>query len=93
MYNQSSIEAIRQHLVQTKQTIAVAESVTAGHLQAALSSGEEASHYFQGGITAYNAGQKTRHLNIEPVYAIAVNCVAEKIAARLGTALDFGSRS
>ena len=83
MYNQSSIEAIRNFLVDKNETIAVAESVTSGHLQAALSSGEEASKYFQGGLTAYNAGQKTRHLNIEPIYAVEVNCVAEKIASKM----------
>lgn len=83
VYNQSSIEAIRQHLVKNNETISVAESVTSGHLQAALSSGEEASKFFQGGLTAYNAGQKTRHLNIEPIYAVEVNCVAEKIASKM----------
>ncbi|HEX8332442.1 MAG TPA: nicotinamide-nucleotide amidohydrolase family protein [Segetibacter sp.] len=83
MYNQTTINAIRDLLVNAGETIAVAESVTSGHLQAALSSGEEASKYFQGGLTAYNAGQKTRHLNIEPIYANKVNCVADKIASAM----------
>jgi PncC family amidohydrolase len=83
VYNQSTIDAIRNYLVGAEETIAVAESVTSGHLQAALSSGEEASKYFQGGLTAYNAGQKARHLNIEPIYADKVNCVADKIASAM----------
>jgi PncC family amidohydrolase len=83
VYNQTTINAIRDLLVNAGETIAVAESVTSGHLQAALSSGEEASKYFQGGLTAYNAGQKTRHLNIEPIYANKVNCVADKIASAM----------
>jgi PncC family amidohydrolase len=83
LYNEKTIDAIRDLLVNAGETIAVAESVTSGHLQAALSSGEFASKYFQGGLTAYNAGQKTRHLNIEPIYANKVNCVADKVASAM----------
>jgi PncC family amidohydrolase len=83
VYNPTTIDSLRDLLVAKGETIAVAESVTSGHLQAALSSGEEASKYFQGGLTAYNAGQKTRHLNIEPIYASRVNCVADKIASAM----------
>jgi PncC family amidohydrolase len=83
VYKPELINSIRNFLVDAAETIAVAESVTSGHLQGALSSGEEASKYFQGGLTAYNAGQKTRHLNIEPIYANKVNCVADKIASAM----------
>lgn len=41
--------------------------------------------FFQGGITAYNIGQKTKHLSIEPIHAIAYNCVSEKIAVEMAT--------
>ncbi len=74
------INLIKDFLVDKEETIAVAESVTAGNLQAALSMGIDASKYFQGGITAYNMGQKARHLNIDPIFCNKVNCVAEKIA-------------
>ena len=66
-----------------KQTIAVAESVTAGHLQTSLSLAEKAMDFFQGGITVYNLGQKTKQLNVEPIHAIANNCVSEKIAIEM----------
>lgn len=80
IYNEDTINAIKDIMVGKEETIAVAESVTAGHLQAAFSAGIEASKYFQGGITAYNLGQKAKHLHIDPILCNKVNCVAQKIA-------------
>lgn len=79
-FDKKIADQIGQILTDRHQTIAVAESVTAGHLQASLSLAEKASDFFQGGITAYNIGQKTRHLGIDPIHAIANNCVSEKVA-------------
>jgi nicotinamide-nucleotide amidase len=81
IYPKKIVDQVREHLIQSRQTIAVAESVTAGHLQAALSTANDAALFFQGGITAYNLGQKCRRLSIEPIYAEACDCVSEKIAA------------
>ena len=67
-------------LIQRKESIAVAESVTAGDLQTALSLAKNAMDFFQGGITAYNLGQKTRHLQVDPIQGMACNCVSGKIA-------------
>ena len=80
IYSEEIINAVKDILVNNAETIAVAESVTAGHLQAAFSAGMEASKYFQGGITTYNIGQKARHLHVDPILCNKVNCVAEKIA-------------
>lgn len=80
IYNEDSINRIKDILVEREETISAAESVTAGHLQAAFSAGIDASKYFQGGITAYNIGQKTRHLHIDPIVGAKVNCVAATIA-------------
>jgi nicotinamide-nucleotide amidase len=80
IYNEDAINAIKDILINREETIAVAESVTAGHLQAAFSAGIDASKYFQGGITAYNIGQKSRHLHIDPIFGAKTNCVASKIA-------------
>jgi nicotinamide-nucleotide amidase len=81
IYPKEIVDQVREHLIQSRQTIAVAESVTAGHLQAALSTANDAALFFQGGITAYNLGQKCRRLSIEPIHAEACDCVSEKIAA------------
>lgn len=67
IYNEDTINAIKDIIIGKEETIAVAESVTAGHLQTAFSAGIEASKYFQGGITAYNAGQKARHSRVDPI--------------------------
>jgi len=74
------IQSIGNTLIERQQSIAVAESVTAGHVQVALAAATDASKFFQGGITAYNLGQKCRHLNVDPISATACNCVAEHVA-------------
>lgn len=93
IFNEKILEEIKNKLIQKQQSIAVAESVTAGFLQAALASAEEASKFFQGGITAYNLGQKARHLHIEPIHAETCNCVSQKVAEEmsLGVAKLFSS--
>ncbi|QEH39545.1 CinA family protein [Chitinophaga sp. XS-30] len=83
IFDDEIIESVRGKLIRNRQTLAVAESVTSGMLQLAFSQADEASGFFQGGITAYNLGQKARHLYIDPIQAQAVNCVSEQIAAEL----------
>src|SRR5215210_8871907 len=96
LYNEQVIENIKDILISEKLTLSVAESVTSGHLQAAFSCAKDASKFFQGGITAYNAGQKCRHLNIEPIAALENNCVTEKVSCEMATQVnqlfisDFG---
>ena len=80
MYDLKIINKIKEYMLLNKQTVAVAESVTSGNLQAALSLAADASKFFQGGITTYNIGQKCRHLHIEPTHALSCNCVSQKIA-------------
>ena len=79
MYSREDIEGIRKFMVHEKQTLSVAESVTSGHLQAALSLAEGATSFFQGGITTYNLGQKARHLKVNPIHAEGCNSVSETI--------------
>lgn len=74
------IQSIGNILIERQQSIAVAESVTSGHMQAALSTAPDAAKFYQGGITAYNLGQKSRHLHVEPIHATASNCVSDQVA-------------
>ena len=83
MFDKALVNEIGAVLKEKDQSIAVAESVTSGLLQAALSNADEATLFYQGGITAYNLGQKTRHLLIDPVHALKCDCVSEKIAQDL----------
>ena len=80
IYNEQVINSIKDILIERNESIAVAESVTAGHLQAALSAAMDASKFFQGGITTYNLGQKARHLHIDPILGENKNCVDRQIA-------------
>ncbi|XZF12415.1 CinA family protein [Chitinophagaceae bacterium MMS25-I14] len=94
MYALDKINAIKDALLDKHQTIAVAESVTSGHLQAALSLADNATLFFQGGITVYNLGQKARHLHIEPIAAEACNCVSPRIASQMARQVtDYFSSS
>jgi nicotinamide-nucleotide amidase len=77
------LEKIKARLLKRKETIAVAESVTAGLLQNAFSQVTDATQIFHGGITTYNLGQKVRHLNVEPIYAEECNCVSDKVSAEM----------
>lgn len=73
-----TIDRIRTYITSRKEHLAVAESVTSGLLQAAFSTAQDASLFFEGGITAYNIDQKTRHLHINRSYAEGCNCVSER---------------
>ena len=70
-------------LIKKNSTIAIAESVTSGNLQAVFSLAENATMFFQGGITVYNIGQKCRHLLVEPTHAIECNCVSKRISDQM----------
>jgi nicotinamide-nucleotide amidase len=77
------LEKIKKNLVGKKETIAVAESVTSGMLQTAFASVTEATTFYQGGLTAYNLGQKYRHLGVEPIHAQSCNCVSGRVAVTM----------
>jgi PncC family amidohydrolase len=83
MFDETVLHHIREQLIRKNQTIAVAESVTAGLLQLAFASAEEAIRFFQGGLTAYNLGQKYRHLGVEPIHAEQCNCVDRRVAMEM----------
>ena len=74
-------------------TLAVAESLTSGRIQARIGAISGASHFFLGGITAYNLDQKVRHLGVDRASAAAVNCVSAEVAAQMarGACMFFGS--
>ena len=74
-------------------TLAVAESLTSGRLQAAIGAISGASDFFLGGITAYSIEQKARHLGVDPVQAAACDAVSPSIAALMaaGACRLFGS--
>ncbi|MCF3651069.1 CinA family protein [Synoicihabitans lomoniglobus] len=74
-------------------TLAVAESLTCGQLQAAIGSVSGASAFFLGGITAYTLEQKVKHLGVDRTTAEACNCVSEATAREMarGALAMFGA--
>jgi len=76
-----------------RRSLAVAESLTAGNLQARVASVSGASGYFLGGLTAYTLDQKVAWLGVDRAAAAAVDCVSAEIAAQMarGVSERFGS--
>ncbi|MFZ5497104.1 MAG: CinA family protein [Verrucomicrobiota bacterium] len=74
-------------------TLAVAESLTAGHLQAQIASVSGASEFFLGGVTAYSLDQKVRLLGVDRAHARRVGCVSQRVAVEMahGARQLFGS--
>ena len=74
-------------------TLAVAESVTCGCVQARIGGISGASDFFLGGITAYTLEQKVRHLGVERAAAAACGCVSAEVAGQKarGAAALFGA--
>lgn len=76
-----------------KLTLAVAESLTCGRVQARIGEISGASGFFLGGITAYELAQKVRHLGVDAAEAGEVNSVSALVAEQMaaGVCRMFGS--
>jgi nicotinamide-nucleotide amidase len=74
-------------------TVAVAESLTCGRLQARIGAISGASEFFLGGVTAYSLDQKVRHLGVDRAEAEAVNSVSAAVAEQMarGACALFGA--
>ncbi len=68
-----------------RRTLAVAESLTGGTLQARITAISGASNFFLGGLTAYTLEQKVRHLRVDRAAAEKVNCVSVEVADQMAT--------
>jgi len=64
-------------------TLAAAESLTGGHVQARITSVSGASGYFLGGLTAYTLDEKVRQLGVNRAHAKRVNCVSQRVAVEM----------
>jgi nicotinamide-nucleotide amidase len=74
-------------------TLAVAESLTSGRLQARIGAIPGASEFFLGGVTAYTLDAKARHLGVDRAEAQAVNGVSSRVAEQMarGACVLFGA--
>ncbi|MBO9635592.1 MAG: CinA family protein [Chitinophagaceae bacterium] len=92
-FEEKVLAGIGRSLLAKDQTIAIAESVTTGLIQAAIGSTTDAMKFYQGGITVYNIAQKFKHLGVEPIHADKCDAVSAKVAAEMaiGVSILFGS--
>lgn len=74
-------------------TLAVAESLTCGRVQAGIGAISGASDFFLGGITTYSIEQKVRHLGVDEKTVRACDGVSAAVAAQMavGACRLFGS--
>ena len=74
-------------------TLAVAESLTCGRVQARLGAVSGASEFLLGGLTAYTLEQKVRHLGVGRAHARGTNCVSRQVAVEMarGACALFGA--
>ncbi len=78
-----AVQLKRLMLRRPRLTLAVAESLTAGHLQAHVAAVSGASEYFLGGVTAYALDQKVALLGVDRAHARRVNCVSQRVAVEM----------
>jgi len=81
--NARQLNSFTKHFTTRRETIAVAESVTAGKLQHLLSAAEQATAFFEGGITVYNLLQKQRLLGVNFEEGIKCNSVSRPVAEQM----------
>ena len=80
-----------------RRTLAVAESLTAGHVQARIAAVSGASAYFLGGVTAYSLEEKVKLLGVERAHAARVKCVSAEVVEQMARGAcelfgaDFGA--
>ncbi|HYC72949.1 MAG TPA: CinA family protein [Opitutaceae bacterium] len=74
-------------------SVAAAESLTTGHVQAAIGAVSGASNYFRGGLTAYTLEHKVRQLGVDRAAAEASDCVSPVVAEQMarGACALFGA--
>jgi nicotinamide-nucleotide amidase len=90
----ASMELKDLMLAEPALTLAVAESLTCGRVQARVGMIPGASTFFLGGITAYTIEQKVRHLGVPEAEALATNGVSCEVAEAMaiGACNLFGAR-
>lgn len=89
-------ELIHTWFIRNQLTLAVAESLTCGNLQAAIGLRSGASKFFRGGVTCYFTDMKSKLLNVDATHAAEVNAVSPRVAREMASGVcelffaDFG---
>ena len=79
----SLAEVVGRHLRARGETLATAESCTAGRISAAIGAIPGASDYLLGGAVVYANAEKTRQCDVQPAVIAAHGAVSEEVARAL----------
>lgn len=74
------LNSIKEFLTTKNETLAVAESLTCGNLQAMIWSISGASTFFKWWVTTYQEENKVKLLGVDQLHANSVNCVSQQVA-------------
>ena len=80
---QEDVRLIKQICDREQLLLAVAESVSVGHLQSLLAATPGASTFFRGGATTYSIHEKSRLLKVDYSHAVSVNCVSQRVTSEM----------
>jgi PncC family amidohydrolase len=80
---QEDARLIKQICDREQLLLAVAESVSVGHLQSLLAATPGASTFFRGGATTYSIHEKSRLLKVDYSHAVSVNCVSQRVTSEM----------
>lgn len=78
-----ALELKQAMLRRPRRSLAVAESMTCGRMQARVGEVSGASKFFLGGITTYTLDEKVAHLGVNRAAARKVNCVSAAVAEQM----------
>lgn len=89
----SDATELKPLLMAARLTLAAAESLTCGRVQARIGEISGASHFFLGGITAYALEQKVKLLGVDRAEAERTQCVSAAVAEQMavGAGRLFGA--
>ena len=83
----NDLSKLKNYWSENKVKFAVAESLTCGLLQDAFGQVSGVSKIFNGGVTVYSLEQKSSILGVDYNHAKSVNCVSEKVAREMVSAV------
>lgn len=78
-----SLTILHGFLTEHGHELVVAESLTAGLVQATIASRSGCSAYFRGGVTAYTLEDKVRLLRVDKATAEVCDCVSPEVAGQM----------
>lgn len=96
MFKKPTALVVHERMIEMGATLAVAESLTAGNLQALVAARSGASAFFKGGLTAYTIPMKAQLLGINAAAAELCDAVSPDVAGEMAKGVcalysaDFG---